>query len=66
MTPHDVHYGLAKEKWNRRAQALAAKYAAHPERFPNGVPAPPPLLQLVVRTRSRSAGRPDGLFRTAR
>jgi putative transposase len=43
MTPHDIHYGLAQEKWNRRAQALAAKYAAHPERFPRGLPTPPPL-----------------------
>ena len=43
MTPHDVHHGLAKEKWSRRAQALAAKYLAHPERFPRGLPTPPPL-----------------------
>ena len=43
MTPHDVHHGLARAKWDRRAKALLAKYAAHPERFPNGVPTPPPL-----------------------
>ena len=43
MTPHDIHYGLAREKWNRRAESLAAKYAACPERFPRGVPTPPPL-----------------------
>lgn len=43
MTPHDIHHGLAQEKWNRRAQALATKYAAHPERFPHGVPTPPTL-----------------------
>jgi putative transposase len=43
MTPNDIHMGLARDKWNRRAQALAAKYAAHPERFPHGVPTPPPL-----------------------
>jgi putative transposase len=43
MTPHDIHYGLAQEKWNRRAEALVAKYTAHPERFPRGVPTPPPL-----------------------
>jgi putative transposase len=43
MTPHDIHYGLAQEKWNRRAQTLAAKYASCPERFPHGVPTPPPL-----------------------
>jgi putative transposase len=43
MTPHDVHHGLAAEKWRHRADVLAAAYAAHPERFPRGRPAPPPL-----------------------
>ncbi len=43
MTPHDIHHGLARDKWNRRAQTLIAKYVAHPERFPRGVPVPPPL-----------------------
>jgi putative transposase len=43
MTPHDIHYGLAREKWNRRAAALGAKYAANPGRFPRGIPTPPPL-----------------------
>lgn len=43
MTPYDVHHGLAQEKWLRRAQALAAAYQAHPERFPHGLPMPPPL-----------------------
>lgn len=43
MTPHDIHHGHAAEKWRRRAEALAAKHSAHPERFPHGVPTPPPL-----------------------
>jgi putative transposase len=43
MTPHDMHYGLAKAKWQQRADVLRAAYAAHPERFPRGVPVPPPL-----------------------
>jgi putative transposase len=43
MTPHDIHYGLAQEKWRQRAQALVRAYQAHPERFPRGVPTPPPL-----------------------
>jgi putative transposase len=43
MTPHDIHYGLAQVKWQQRAQVLRAAYAAHPERFPRGVPVPPPL-----------------------
>jgi putative transposase len=43
MTPHDLHYGLAAAKWERRAEVLRAAYAAHPERFPRGVPVPPPL-----------------------
>jgi putative transposase len=43
MTPHDIHYGLAAAKWQQRAEILRAAYAAHPERFPRGVPLPPPL-----------------------
>jgi len=43
MTPHDIHYGLAAAKWQKRAAVLRAAYAAHPERFPRGVPVPPPL-----------------------
>jgi putative transposase len=43
MTPHDIHYGLAEAKWQQRAAVLRAAYAVHPERFPRGVPLPPPL-----------------------
>jgi putative transposase len=43
MTPHDMHHGLAAAKWQQRAEVLRAAYAAHPERFPRGVPVPPPL-----------------------
>jgi putative transposase len=43
MTPADVHHGLAPAKWRQRADVLRAAYAAHPERFPRGVPLPPPL-----------------------
>jgi putative transposase len=43
MTPHDIHYGLAEAKWQQRAEVLRAAYAAHPERFPRGVPVPPLL-----------------------
>ncbi len=43
MTPHDIHYGLAEAKWQQRAAVLRAAYHAHPERFPRGVPLPPPL-----------------------
>jgi putative transposase len=43
MTPHDIHYGVAAAKWQHRAAVLRAAYDAHPERFPHGVPVPPPL-----------------------
>ncbi len=43
MPPHDIHFGLAAAKWQQRAEVLPAAYAAHPERFPRGVPVPPPL-----------------------
>jgi putative transposase len=40
LTPYDVHYGLAEQRRAARATVLAAAYAAHPERFPRGVPQP--------------------------
>jgi putative transposase len=43
MTPADIHYGRAEAKWQLRAEVLRAAYEAHPERFPRGVPLPPPL-----------------------
>jgi putative transposase len=42
LTPHDVHYGLAEARVVARAEILAAAHTAHPERFPRGVPQPPP------------------------
>ncbi len=41
LTPHDVHYGLADQRVEARANVLAAAYSAHPERFVVGVPRPP-------------------------
>ncbi len=43
MTPADLHDGRAAAKWQQRAEVLRAAYQAHPERFPRGVPVPPPL-----------------------
>jgi putative transposase len=41
LTPHDVHYGLADARVAARVETLATAHAAHPERFPRGVPQPP-------------------------
>ena len=41
LTPADVHHGLAEQRVAARATVLAAAYAAHPERFPAGLPHPP-------------------------
>lgn len=43
LTPEQVHYGDAERVQEVRATALAAAYAAHPERFVKGPPAPPSL-----------------------
>lgn len=43
FTPEQVHYGTAAQVQAIRRQALAAAYAAHPERFVNGAPHPAPL-----------------------
>jgi len=47
FTPHDVHYGLAAAKRERRAEVLAAAFARHPERFPHGTPQPQALPSAV-------------------
>jgi putative transposase len=41
LTPHDVHSGGADLRVAARATVLATAYAAHPERFPGGLPQPP-------------------------
>ena len=59
LTPHDVHHGLAQARIDARAATLTQAWRAHPERFPHGLPVPPPLpteawinkpKQLVVAT----------------
>jgi putative transposase len=47
FTPHDVHYGLAESKRAKRIAVLESAYRAHPERFPHGLPVPPPLPHAV-------------------
>ena len=47
LTPHDVHFGLAQQRLADRAAVLGAAYAAHPERFPRGVPTPGRLPKAV-------------------
>jgi putative transposase len=47
LTPHDVHYGLARTKTDERARVLMAAYAANPERFPRGLPQPPEVPEAV-------------------
>jgi len=46
-TPHDVHYGLAAARRIARTAILAAAHAAHPERFPRGMPKPQALPKEV-------------------
>jgi putative transposase len=42
-TPASVHFGTAADVRAQRATVLDAAYAAHPERFVNQAPIPPPL-----------------------
>lgn len=39
-TPHDVHYGLAEARREKRAMVLAEAYTRYPERFAHGMPRP--------------------------
>ena len=43
MSPEAVHYGRATALHASRSDVLRAAYHAHPERFVNGIPIPPPL-----------------------
>jgi putative transposase len=43
LTPEALHYGRAPEVHAQRAAVLQAAYRAHPERFVNHPPIPPPL-----------------------
>jgi len=56
LTPHDVHYGLDEQRLAERAVVLAAAYAAHPERFPHGMPTPGTLPQAVWINKPASCG----------
>ncbi len=47
MTPESVHYGRATALLEKRAEVLAAAYAATPERFVRGLPRPPQLPAAV-------------------
>jgi putative transposase len=47
LTPEAVHFGRAQEAMETRARALAAAYAAHPERFVRRAPRPPALPTAV-------------------
>jgi putative transposase len=58
LTPHDVHYGLADQRVAYRARVLAAAHAAHPERFPAGVPTPPAAPTAVWINQPSSAAAP--------
>ena len=56
LTPHDVHCGSAEYRPTARVTVLAAAYAAHPERFPRGLPQPPACPQEVWINRPRTRG----------
>jgi putative transposase len=47
MTPHAVHYGLAKEVFKAREKVLLAAYETHPERFVRKIPVPLALPQAA-------------------
>jgi len=47
MTPATVHFGLADQVTENRAQVLQAAYQRHPERYVKGLPQPPQLPQAV-------------------
>lgn len=59
LTPADVHFGRAEQKRARRADVLAAAHVAHPERFVNGLPVPPPAPTAVWINEPKNGLVPD-------
>ncbi len=55
MTPFDVHYGLAGQRFTEREAVLRKAFAATPERFVRGLPKPPALPQAVWINKPRTA-----------
>jgi transposase len=52
----DIHHGLAKQRVAARATVLATAYAAHPERFSAGPPAPTAMpTEVWINPPKRSA-----------
>ena len=47
LTPDDVHHGRAQAVLAERQRTLEAAWAAHPERFVQGLPKPSPLPEAV-------------------
>jgi putative transposase len=66
-TAADVHYGHAQAVREARADVLAAAYAAHPERFASGPPAPPklPAASWINRPEPQADPAPGGTDRLA-
>jgi putative transposase len=59
-TPHAIHYGIAQSIDDVRRQTLIRAYAAHPDRFVNNPPAPPPLPEAVwINPPQLPGGTPD-------
>ena len=66
LTPHDLHHGLVSVRVHQRAATLTAAYAAHPERFPRGVPKPPevPTAAWINKPAAGSSKRVEEVFCT--
>jgi putative transposase len=64
LTPSDVHHGLAEQRVAARVTVLAAAYAAHPERFPGGLPQPPACPTEVWINPPHTLGRSHASPRT--
>lgn len=47
LTPECVHYGRAQGVYSTRKETLRTAYEAHPERFVNNIPLPPPLPEAA-------------------
>ena len=59
-TPYDVHFGLAEQLREMRADVLQAVYAKHPERFVRKPPEPPKVPAAGSKAGTRRPTDTDG------
>ena len=60
LTPYEVHYGMAQERRDQRAEVLKEAFGKTPQRFVRGLPQPAPLPTAAWINKPKPIFLPDG------